>query len=169
MRFLFNAEVEPDFDFDHMKLYESSVRAVLEAEKCPLDIVVTLILTDDESIRFINRENRGIDKATDVLSFPMLDFTSPSDFTVAAEDVLAKDPDTGETNMGDIIISKDRMTEQASQYGHDIQREFAFLIVHSMLHLCGYDHIEEEDRKLMEERQKIIMDKLIVDFPKLAV
>lgn len=169
MTFLFDSEIETDFDFDHIKLYESCVRAVLEAEKCPLDIEVSLIVTDDESIRVINKENRGIDKATDVLSFPMLDFVSPSDFSEADSDMLAKDPDTGETNLGDIIISKDRMIEQAERYGHDIQREFAFLIVHSMLHLCGYDHIEEDDRKLMEERQKVIMDKLIDDFPKLAI
>ena len=93
----------------------------------------------------------------------------PSDFSKSEQDISAIDPETGEVNLGDIVLSAERVISQAESFGHDGPTEYAFLRVHSMLHLCGYDHIEDDDRKLLEERQKIIMDKLSDDFPKLAV
>ena len=169
MTCLFECEVDLNWDFDYMKLYEAAVDATLEAEGCPYEVAVSLILTDDAQIREINLENRDIDAATDVLSFPMIDYDKPSDFSKLEDDGNNFDPETGELLLGDIVLSADRVNAQAIEYGHDVQREFAFLIVHSMLHLCGYDHIEDKDRKLMEERQKIVMESLYDDFPKLKV
>ena len=109
----------------------------------------------------MNRIHRQIDRATDVLSFPMLEYDRPGDFPgleEAGEDLF--DPDSGELVLGDIVISKDRVLAQAEEYGHSVLREYTFLIAHSMLHLFGYDHMEEEERLLMEERQREIMDKI---------
>ena len=79
------------------------------------------------------------------------------------------DPDTDKIMFGDIVINENRVRSQALEYGHSEKREFAFLLAHSLLHLCGYDHMEETDRELMEERQKIIMARLAGDFPKVAI
>lgn len=168
MTCLFDSEVDFDPGFDYMKLYESVVDAVLDEEGCPYETTVSLLLTDDEEIRKINKENRNIDSATDVLSFPMVEYKLPSDFSCLEDDGDNFDPESGELMLGDIVLSVDHVKAQAKEYGHDIQREYAFLLVHSMLHLCGYDHIDDGDRALMEERQKIIMNRLINDFPKLA-
>ena len=169
MTCLFDSEVEITWDFDHINLYERAVDAALTVEGCPYEATVSLLLTDDEGIRQINKDTRDIDSATDVLSFPMLEYEAPSDFSDKEEDPENFDPISGELILGDIVLSADHIESQARAYGHDFQREFAFLIVHSMLHLCGYDHMEESDRKIMEERQKIIMDRLCDDFPKLDV
>lgn len=169
MTCLFECEVDIDWDFDHMRLYECAVEASLDAEKCPYEVTVSLLLTDDDGIRQINRENRSIDSPTDVLSFPMTEYETPSDFSNMESDPNNFDPETGELMLGDIVLSAQRVAAQAKQYGHDIQREYAFLIVHSMLHLCGYDHMKDSDRELMEGRQEIIMKSLIDEFPKLAV
>ena len=169
MNYLIDCSAELSWDFDYMTLYERAADAVLTAENCPYEVTVSLLITDDEEIRKINATSRNIDSATDVLSFPMLEFSSPSDFSGAEDDPSDFDPETGELVLGDIVISAERTEKQASRYGHSLQREFAFLIVHSMLHLCGYDHIEDEDRVIMEERQKIIMQSLYDDFPALSV
>ena len=169
MTHLFDSEVDIDWKFDYMLLYEKAADAVLDAEGCPYEADVSLLITDDNGIRQINKENRRIDSATDVLSFPMIEYDSPSDFSHLEDDGENFDPETGELMLGDIVLCADRVDWQAKEYGHDLQREFAFLIVHSMLHLCGYDHIDDQDRELMEERQKIIMQSMYDDFPKLKV
>ncbi len=169
MTCLFESEVDIDWDFDHIGLYESVVDHALTAEGCPYEATVSLLVTDDETIRQINSENRGIDRATDVLSFPMTEYDKPADFAQAESCGDSFDPESGELLLGDIVLSKDRIEAQAKEYGHDVQREYAFLIVHSILHLCGYDHMNDSDRKIMEERQKIIMEGLYDDFPKLKV
>ena len=169
MTCLLETEVPVNWDFDYTRLYECCTGAVLDAEMCPYEACVSLLVTDDEGIRQINLDTRDIDAATDVLSFPSLELSSPSDFSTVFNTPGAFHPETGELLLGDIVVSSDRIRQQADEYCHDIQREFAFLIVHSMLHLCGYDHIKEDDRLLMEERQKIIMESLYGDFPKLQV
>ena len=139
--------------------YEAEKKLDLPYEKCPYEAEVNVILTDNEAIREINREQRQIDSATDVLSFPMVDYETPSDFDhveEAVEDYF--NPETGELMLGDIVISVEKVEEQAEKYGHSQTRELAFLVAHSMLHLCGYDHMEEEERLEMEERQRAILD-----------
>ena len=137
------------------------IEAALEYEKCPYETEVSLLLTTDEEVRKLNCTARGMDRPTDVLSFPMLEYDAPGDFSwLDDEPQDAFNPETGELILGDIVISKDRVMAQAEEYGHSPLREYAFLIAHSMLHLFGYDHIEDNDRLLMEERQRGIMDKI---------
>ena len=169
MTCLFECETDIKWDFDYLKLYEDCVKAVLDSEGCPYETSVSLLVTDDDGICEINFDNRNINSSTDVLSFPMAEYDTPSDFSHLEEDAGAFDPESGELLLGDIVISADHVNAQAYEYGHDIQREFAFLIVHSMLHLCGYDHMEEDDRILMEERQRVIMEELSHDHTKLTV
>ena len=145
--------------FDVKETAELMVETVLECEDCPYEAEVNLLLTDDEEIRIMNREHRQIDRATDVLSFPMLEYETQGDLSGIEENADAFDPETGELMLGDIVISKDRVISQAEEYGHSVRREYAFLIAHSMLHLLGYDHMEEDERKVMEDRQRVIMKK----------
>jgi len=140
------------------QIIEKSVLAVLDAEDNPYECEVNVLLTGDNEIREINLEQRQIDKSTDVLSFPMIDYAAPScyDGFDDMEDLFH--PDSGELMLGDIVISLDHVLSQANEYGHSTDRELAFLVVHSMLHLHGYDHMQEDEREKMEERQRIILD-----------
>lgn len=147
------------FDFSHRELAESVVLFCLEHEGFPYEAEVNLTLTDNAQIRETNRTYRGIDAPTDVLSFPLLTYEKPGDFSfLETESGDDFNPDTGEAMLGDIVISVERLKEQAKSYGHSERREFAFLIVHSMLHLFGYDHMTEEDAAVMEEKQRQILE-----------
>lgn len=145
--------------FDVKETAELIVKTALDCEECPYEAEVNLLLTDDEAIHEMNREHRHIDRPTDVLSFPMIEYEIPGDLSGIEESADAFDPETGELMLGDIVISKDRVIAQAEEYGHSVRREYAFLIAHSMLHLLGYDHMDEEERKVMEDRQREIMEK----------
>lgn len=151
-------EAEKKLELPYESIIEEVVTASLDYEECPYETEVNVVLTDNEEIRRINREFRQIDNATDVLSFPMGDFETPSDFErmeEQPEDYF--NPETGELLLGDIVISVDKVEEQAEKYGHSESRELAFLVAHSMLHLCGYDHMEEEERAVMEQKQEEIL------------
>ncbi len=135
------------------------IAAALEAEGVTIPCGVDVLLTTDEGIREINLEQRQIDKATDVLSFPMLELTpgTPPDGT--GEDEL--DPETGLCPLGDMVISVERAEAQAQEFGHSIQRELAYLAVHSVLHLLGYDHLDEGTQKAqMRAREEAILEDL---------
>ncbi|MCI8559777.1 MAG: rRNA maturation RNase YbeY [Dorea sp.] len=136
------------------------VEAALDFTGCPYEAQVNLLLTADEEIRQMNQEFRNVDRATDVLSFPMVDYEKAGNFDFLEEHTECFHPDTGELLLGDIVISKDKVLAQAAEYGHSPEREFAFLITHSVLHLTGYDHMEEKERLLMEQMQREILDKL---------
>ncbi len=147
--------------FNAEEIAGNVIEAALEYENCPYEAEISVLLTTDEEIRKLNRSARGLDRPTDVLSFPMLEYDRPGDFLwLESEPQDAFNPETGELMLGDIVISKDRVLAQAEEYGHSPVREYAFLIAHSMLHLFGYDHMEEEERRLMEERQRGIMEKV---------
>ena len=134
---------------------ESVIEKVLDNEEFPFEAEVSVLLTDNNGIRKLNREYRGIDKETDVLSFPMIDFTEPGKFDDIENMDGVFDPETGEAVLGDIVISLDKVSEQANEYGHSEKREYAFLIAHSMYHLLGYDHVNSaEEAKIMEEKQE---------------
>lgn len=151
-------EAERQLNIEWREIIEAVVTEALDYEQCPYEAEVSVILTDNESIREINREYRQIDAPTDVLSFPMVDYERPSDFDHVEDD--AEDyfnPETGELMLGDIVVSVDKVSEQAEKYGHSEARELAFLVAHSMLHLCGYDHMEDEERLVMEQKQEEIL------------
>lgn len=157
----FDVEFESgkEFPFNAKELAERVIEAVLDFEDCPYETEVHLVITDNEEIRKINNEFRGIDRPTDVLSFPMAEYEVPGDFSHLEEQVEDFfNPETGELMLGDIVVSADKVFEQAENYGHSAEREFAFLIAHSVLHLCGYDHMTEEEAAEMEARQKKILD-----------
>ena len=156
----FSNEQEQTFDFDFLKVAEDVMETVLDQEGCPYESQVCLVLTDNETIHKTNLEYRQIDRATDVLSFPMLEYETPGDFSFVEEEAEAFNPESGELMLGDIVISKEKVLAQAEAYGHSPKREFAFLIAHSMLHLFGYDHMEEDERQVMEAKQREIMEKV---------
>ena len=160
MRIYLENEGDLELDLNYQEVAQRVGDAVLDYEQCPYESEVELLLTMDEEIREMNREFRDIDRATDVLSFPMIAYESPADFAFLEEDESCFDPDTGELMLGNIVISKQKVVEQAEEYGHTVEREYAFLIAHSMLHLLGYDHMEEEDRAVMEKKQREILDGL---------
>lgn len=161
MTILVENEVNRELDFDYEEVIKSVISKTLETENCPYETEVNVLLTGNEEIHEANKEFRGIDRPTDVLSFPMVDYEFPSDFSCVDENPESYiNPETDELLLGDIMISVDKVYEQANEYGHSREREFAFLIAHSMLHLLGYDHIDEEERKVMEEKQEAILDAL---------
>ena len=136
------------------------IRTALAAEGVTAACEVDVLLTDDENIHQINLDMRQIDNPTDVLSFPMCDFETPGDFSLLEETPEEYfNPDTGELMLGDIVISVEKVKEQAEKYGHSETRELAFLVAHSMLHLSGYDHMEEEERLEMEQKQSEILER----------
>lgn len=154
-------ETDVTFPFPVEETAKQVIEAVLKSEDCPFDATVNLLITDNEGIREYNRQYREIDKETDVLSFPNLDFDAPGDFSkVADHKVDYFDPESGELILGDVIVSADKVIEQAENYGHDQKREFAFLVAHSLLHLCGYDHMAEDERVVMEEKQEAVLQGL---------
>lgn len=152
-------EAGKKLDLPYEEIIRDIVLASLDYEECPYEAEVNVILTDNEAIRSINKEYREIDAPTDVLSFPLVDYEKPSDFDHVEESVEDYfNPETGELMLGDIVISVDKVEEQAEKYGHSKNRELAFLTAHSMLHLCGYDHMEDGEREQMEERQRKILE-----------
>lgn len=154
-------ETDKIFAFDVEETARQVIEGVLDMEECPYETQVNVLLTDNEGIREYNREYRSIDRETDVLSFPNLEFETPGVYEVEEEqEADCFDPDTGELILGDIIISVDGVAEQAESYGHSPKREFAFLVAHSMLHLSGYDHMESEEAKVMEAKQEQVLQKL---------
>lgn len=154
-------ETEVCFDFDIKELADKVMEAVLEAEGCPYEAQINLLLTDNAGIRTYNAQFRQIDRETDVLSFPNVDYSYPADFDGLKEgEADYFDPESGELVLGDIMISVDKVKEQAESYGHSQKREFAFLVAHSMLHLCGYDHMEPQEAEVMETKQEEILQAL---------
>ena len=152
-------EQEKEISFGYEELLNKVISYTIEREKCPYEAEVSVVITDDRAIHETNLEFRGMDKSTDVLSFPMCTYSVPGDFSeLEKQDVFH--PETGELLLGDIMISYDHVQSQAQEFGHSEVREMAFLTVHSMLHLFGYDHETEAERRIMEEKQKVILDEL---------
>ena len=161
MTFYVENETESTLPFDTEQLAKLVIEKVLDTEACPFETEVSILLTDNEGIKRYNTEFRGIEKETDVLPFPNLDYDSPSDFScVEGNEIDFINPESNEIILGDIIISINKVYSQAEEYGHTLKREFAFLIVHSMLHLLGYDHMDEEDAAIMEPKQEAILNSL---------
>ncbi len=128
----------------------------MKSEKLEKDYEVSVLIVDDEEIRLINKEHRDIDKSTDVLSFPMAEFyngeliSDEGDYDLEFEQLM----------LGDIIISAETAKRQAIEYGHSLEREMAFLTAHSCFHLLGYDHMEEDEEKVMISKQEAVLKEM---------
>lgn len=161
MTFYVENETEAVFDFDISETVEAVGKKVLEMLQCPYETQVNVLITDSEGIRQLNARFRQIDKETDVLSFPNAQFDAPGNFeSIEHQESECFDPDSGELILGDVILSAQRIKEQAQAYGHSEKRELAFLTAHSMLHLCGFDHMTEEEAGIMEEKQEAALQAL---------
>ena len=146
-----NSQDSMEITYKLKRLVRLSVEAALAFEGYGNTCEVSVTLTDDAGIRELNKNFRNIDSATDVLSFPLFDFEGSEEPAV----------DELENMLGDIVISLERAEAQAEEYGHSFEREVAFLTVHSMLHLLGYDHVNSEEEELdMRRRQTAIMEML---------
>lgn len=146
-------EAEKQLDVDYEALTKQIMEKILNTEDCPYEACVSLVITDSEEIRRVNREFRSIDSPTDVLSFPMIPFETPADYSIIEEDDSYFDMESGEMLLGDIMINVDRVYSQAEEFGHSRKREFCFLFAHSILHLLGYDHMELKEASVMENKQ----------------
>ena len=152
------------FDFSVRGQLDKLAAYVGKRVSCPFETEVSVTLVEKEEIYRLNKEFRNVDRPTDVLSFPMIEYDEPADFTGPLfQQSLTLSPETGELVLGDIVICPAIVCEQAKEYGHSELREFSFLVVHSLLHLFGYDHIEEEERLQMEDMQKEIMQELQIN------
>lgn len=164
MSILIENETNLTFDFDDKELIEKVIENSLNFIDFPYETEINVILTNNENIRQINKEYREINAPTDVLSFPLIHYNIPADFSILDENITDYfNPETGEVVLGDIVISIEKVVSQANDYGHSVEREMAFLIVHSMLHLFGFDHIEENERIEMEKLQNIILKELDIN------
>ena len=142
--------------FTLRRLVKKAIRGALECEKYDRDVSVSVTFTDNAGIQEKNREFRSVDAPTDVLSFPMYDFRGGD-----------LPDDEGVVELGDIVLSLEKAAAQAEEYGHSYEREVAFLTVHSMLHLLGYDHVNsEEEENEMREHQRVIMTHIGIERPK---
>ncbi len=148
MKLVFSNETDFVFDSEMMDMFNEAIKTALEFEGFSQNWEVGLTIVDGENIRQLNGKFRGIDRATDVLSFPLYDNW----------DKFPKEE--GGAILGDIVINIEKAVEQSREYGHSLKRELGFLTVHSMLHLMGYDHMTEDEEKEMFDRQRKILDKM---------
>jgi len=160
MTLIFEEEGELKLDLPCEELATKVIEAALDYEDCPYEVEVNLLLTMNDEIQEMNQNFRHIDRPTDVLSFPMINYEEAGNFDFLEDVMDAFHPESGELMLGDIVISKEKLIAQAEEYGHSLEREYAFLIAHSMLHLFGYDHMEDDERVVMETKQKEILEKL---------
>jgi len=160
MTLFFEEEGDLTLPLECEELAKKVIEAAVDYADCPYETEVNLLLTMNNEIHEMNLNFRSIDGPTDVLSFPMVDYEIAGNFDFLDNAMEYFNPETGELMLGDIVISKEKVIGQAEEFGHSIEREYAFLIAHSMLHLFGYDHMEEEERILMEEKQKEILEQL---------
>ena len=141
--------------------YESTIKEVVnecfKTEKLDkTNLYISITLTEPEEISKINKQYRNIDRATDVLSFPMFE-KDELDKKIQENDFENEDI------LGDIVVSVDKVKEQAIEYGHSFERELSYMIVHGFYHLMGYDHIEENDKKIMREKEENILKELDIN------
>jgi probable rRNA maturation factor len=154
-------EADKQLEFDYEVLQKKVVQACLDYENCPYEAEISILMTNNNEIQHINKKFRGIDAPTDVLSFPAVEYETPGDFSYLGgmtEEYFH--PETGELLLGDIVISVEMAMIQAQEFGHSVQREIAFLTAHSMFHLFGYDHMDEDGQIKMEEKQNYVLEKL---------
>ncbi|NLX63729.1 MAG: rRNA maturation RNase YbeY [Clostridiaceae bacterium] len=153
---VYNQQKAHEISKDIKRLIEKAVKLCVKKEGFPYPCEAYVTLTDNENIKVLNLEYRGIDKATDVLSFPIIQYIN-GEPQIQPGDM---DPGSGRVFLGDIIISVEKAFEQAENFGHSVERELAFLAVHGALHLLGYDHETETDEKRMFSLQEDILNEM---------
>lgn len=148
-------ELDISWEIEEEKEIESKIKLVvekaLEVENAKCDVNLSIVVTDNENIKEINKEQRNIDNPTDVLSFPGYEKEEWEELKNDENEIVY---------IGDIVVSKEKIVEQAKEYDTGFEREFCYLIAHGMLHLMGYDHMEDEDKKVMRGKEEEIMKKL---------
>lgn len=149
-------EVVPELE----RLIEDCVSQTLKMERVNIPVEVSILLVDDHQIHQLNRQYRGVDSPTDVLSFPMLEFGEGQDRGELQAVLNAACRDGQTLLLGDIVLSLERAQHQAQEYGHSFSREVGYLVVHGMLHLLGYDHEQEEQRLRMRQKEEKVMEML---------
>lgn len=164
MIYLENNQDKMEVTEELIKSIEETIDLALKEEGVEVDCEVSVLLVDNEEIREINREHRNIDKETDVLSFPILDYPKGKVYKEVYSNFKFDKTflDGDNLVLGDIVLSLEKAKEQSEEYGHSFEREALYLIVHSVLHLLGYDHMEEEEKKIMRAREEAILDVLKV-------
>lgn len=160
MNIIIENNYEKPILIDYEKIIHSVIDEAADYVKCPYECEISISIVDKEFMRQINFEQRKIDAPTDVLSFPFLEYKTPADFSEIENDITNFNPENGTLELGDIVICYDKVLSQAKEYNHSEVRELAFLMAHSMLHLFGYDHIDESERKEMEGMQDQILKNL---------
>lgn len=162
MIYVDNRQEKIKIDEEFQNKLEEVINFALKEEEVTVPIEISMLFVDNEEIREINNDTRGIDRATDVLSFPMLDYEDKKVFKEMYKDKEFNETfmDGEELVLGDIVLSLERALEQSEEYNHSFTREACYLVVHSVLHLLGYDHMEDEDKKVMRKREEEILGKL---------
>ena len=162
MIYVDNRQEKIKIDEEFQNKLEEVINFALKEEEVIVKAEISMLFVDNEEIREINNDTRGIDRATDVLSFPMLDYEDKKVFKEMYKDKEFNETfmDGEELVLGDIVLSLERALEQSEEYNHSFTREACYLVVHSVLHLLGYDHMEDEDKKVMRKREEEILGKL---------
>lgn len=149
-----NEQDKVDFTPERERLTEKVIEAALDNEGFSHDCYVAVTLTDDENIRIINNEQRGIDASTDVLSFPVLEFEDGEMIAGVGDYIEDK------IILGDVVLSLETALRQSEEFGHSFEREMGYLICHSILHLLGYDHENDSEREAMRRKEEETLEKL---------
>lgn len=162
MIYIDNRQNKIEVSDEFTKKLENTIMETLKEEEVNVSCEVSLVFVDNDEIREINNENRGIDRATDVLSFPILDYPKDKVYKEVYKEEKFDETflDGDDLVIGDIVLSLEKALEQSKEYDHSFEREASYLVVHSVLHLLGYDHMEEEEKKRMREREEEILNKL---------
>lgn len=162
MIYVDNRQEKIEVDEKLVDLLKNVIEFALKEEEVDVECEVSLLFVDNDEIREINNETRGIDRATDVLSFPMLDYENKKVFKEMYKnyEFSQSDCDGEELVLGDVVLSLEKALEQSKEFNHSFEREASYLVVHSILHLLGYDHMEEDDKVIMRKREEEILNKL---------
>lgn len=157
-----NYEINEELSARQRNLFEKAMEFIRQGEAIPVPVSVSLTLVDGPSIQAMNRDLRQTDAVTDVLSFPLLNYPEGETFKESmtlvklSDDLLLE----GHLLLGDVVICLERAKKQSKDFGHSLERELTFLFVHSLLHLCGYDHIIESQGDIMRARERHYMNAL---------
>lgn len=162
MIYIDNRQEKIEVTEELVKELEHTIEFALKEEEVNIPFEISLLFVDNDEIREINNETRNIDKETDVLSFPMLDYPKDRFFKDVYKNYEFDETymDGEELVLGDIVLSLEKALEQSNEYNHSFKREASYLVVHSVLHLLGYDHMEEDEKKVMRKREEDILGQL---------